>query len=255
MKRILLAVGRSMPRSAKLGLMLTVICLAASCSYFQQRNNSGKPASAGEAKVSKAEYDALLAKYRQALGHTGQDAPANATNSAAPELAETVDVFQNGQVAVTPSQGAAGQSNLNQNQNQHVVATQNKVVVGGTKKKKKVSDAEIERQIMAWRKAARLVEQQKYDQALTILRPLEKSSVKQIHVRTRFLTAEILYAQHEYDLAFQVYEEIIQQDAFSALVLPALGKLVACADKLNLTEKKEQYYSLLHDVFGEKAQP
>ncbi|MBP5296673.1 MAG: hypothetical protein J6Y94_05005 [Bacteriovoracaceae bacterium] len=69
------------------------------------------------------------------------------------------------------------------------------------------------------------------------------------------MTAEILYAQHEYDLAFQVYEEIIQQDAFSALVIPALAKLVTCADKLNLTEKKEQYYSLLHDVFGASVQP
>lgn len=253
MKRILLAVGRSMPGSASWGFILLAACLFSSCSYFQHRSNAQNKSAANtasEEKVSKAEYDALLAKYRQVLGNRETSTPgsAAAAGTPVPELAETVDVFNNGQVAVTPGKNAAPAT-------KNLIVPKNTYVTSNVSQKKKASDAEIERQIKAWRQAARYFDQQKYDQALTILRPLEKSAVAQIRVRTRFLTAEILYAQHEYDLAFQVYEEIIQQDAFSSLVLPALGKLVACADKLNLTEKKEQYYSLLHDVFGETVQP
>ncbi|MBP5296672.1 MAG: hypothetical protein J6Y94_05000, partial [Bacteriovoracaceae bacterium] len=80
--------------------------------------------------------------------------------SATPELAETVDVFQNGQVAVTPAQGATPAAT-----SRNLVIPKNSFVTSGAAKKKKVSDAEIERQIKAWRQAARYVDQQKYDQA------------------------------------------------------------------------------------------
>ena len=240
MKRILLAVGLPYWMVAvQGGLLVGALFNLTACSYFQQRNAANPP----EEKVSKAEYDALLAKYRQALGSKtpatddGPSAPSIDAIAASPtpELAETVDVFQNG-VTVTPG-----------NQTKKSVASAKAAVAA--QRVRPTSDAEIERQIKNWRQAARFVEQKKYDQALSLLRPLEKSRVKQIVVRTRFLTAEILYAQHEYDLAFQVYEEVIQQYAFSGLVLAALGRLVSCADKLNLTAKKEQYYSLLHDFF------
>ncbi len=247
MKRILLAEGLA-PwwMAVQGGLLCLMLANLSGCAYFSKRNSNA----AAEEKVSKAEYDALLAKYRQALGNKTEKAePATGTTRAAaptsaesiaaaptPELVETVDVFASG-VTVTPSDKGAAVKTAS------VVARPKAKVIPP-------SDAEIERQIKAWRQAARLVAQKKYDQALTILRPLEKSRVKQIVVRTRFLTAEILYAQKEYDLAFQVYEEVIQQYAFSGLVLSALDRLVTCADKLNLTAKKEQYYSLLHDIFG-----
>ena len=47
----------------------------------------------------------------------------------------------------------------------------------------------------------------------------------------------------------QVYEEILQKDAFSGLVLKTLGRLVVCSTKLKLKKKEEQYYSVLHDFF------
>ena len=259
MKRILLAVGLPYWMAAvQGGLWCLVLVSFTSCSYLQQRNAFSAP----EEKVSKAEYDALLAKYRQALGSkttSGPNASVAAENSRSdsetkvapsvaavaaaptPELAETVDVFQNG-VTVTPGDGAPP-----------VVKPLSNKVSPQARKVRPTSDAEIERQIKVWRQAAAFVAQKKYDQALSLLRPLEKSRVKQIVVRSRFLTAEILYAQHEYDLAFQVYEEVIQQYAFSGLVLAALDRLVSCADKLNLTAKKEQYYSLLHDFFEAKS--
>ena len=263
MKRILLAEGLSRWMLAVQGgwLCLLLVNLSA-CSYLSQRSTP----SSSEEKVSKAEYDALLAKYRQALsskteGPAASTAPVTARGddvgtAPTPELVETVDVFQNG-VMVTPSDNKRN-APMEANSNVNLKASARPVpgarnaapLVGKKAKGRPTRDAELERQIKAWRQAAQLVEQKKYDQALTILRPLEKSTVKQIGVRTRFLTAEILYAQQEYDLAFQVYEEVIQQYAFSGLVLASLDRLVSCADKLNLTEKKEQYYSLLHDFFG-----
>jgi TolA-binding protein len=63
------------------------------------------------------------------------------------------------------------------------------------------------------------------------------------------MLGDLLFNQGEYDLALQVYEEVIKKYAFSAYVLKALGKLVACCEKLKLPEKGAKYYSLLHDFF------
>ena len=81
------------------------------------------------------------------------------------------------------------------------------------------------------------------------MRPLEKSPVKQLMVWSKYLIGEILFKQNEFDLAMQVFEEIINKHAFSGLVIKSLGRLIVCSEKLKLTKKKEQYYSLLHDFF------
>ena len=47
----------------------------------------------------------------------------------------------------------------------------------------------------------------------------------------------------------QIFEEIIEKDAFSGTVIKALGRLIVCSEKLKLEKKKERYYSLLHDFF------
>ena len=107
----------------------------------------------------------------------------------------------------------------------------------------------IEQEIEEIRGAISLLNEKKYDQALGRLRPLESSKTKQIRVRAKFYTGEVLFAQEQYDLAMQIFEDILAKEAFSGLVLKALGRLVTCSEKLNRKNKQETYYSMLHDFF------
>lgn len=111
----------------------------------------------------------------------------------------------------------------------------------------------VEAQITQIRKAEDLVNQNKFDQALTTIKSLEKSPLKQIIVRSKFLLGEILFKQGEYDLSMQIFEEVINKYAFSGLVIKTLGRLIVCSEKLKLAGKQEKYYSILHDFFEQGA--
>ncbi len=78
---------------------------------------------------------------------------------------------------------------------------------------------------------------------------LEHSKVRQIAVQAKYYIGMILFKQSEFDLSMQLFEEIIRKDAFSGVVLKALGKLIVCTEKLKLSKKRERYYSMLHDFF------
>ena len=108
---------------------------------------------------------------------------------------------------------------------------------------------EIDDQISRLREVQELVKVNKFEQALVILKELEGSKEKQIVVRSKMMLGDLLFTQGEYDLASQVYEEIIGKYAFSGFVIKALGKLVVCSEKLKQPEKQAKYYSLLHDFF------
>lgn len=108
---------------------------------------------------------------------------------------------------------------------------------------------EIDDQISKLREVQELVKVNKFEQALIILKELENSKEKQIVVRSKMMLGDLLFAQGEFDLASQVYEEIIGKYAFSGFVIKALGKLVVCSEKLKQPEKQAKYYSLLHDFF------
>jgi predicted negative regulator of RcsB-dependent stress response len=85
--------------------------------------------------------------------------------------------------------------------------------------------------------------------AMKYFKILEKSQNTQLKVRAKYNIAEILFDQKDYDLAMQAYEEIIKNYAFSGLVIKSLGRLIACTEQLKLKEKKDKYYSILHDFF------
>jgi TolA-binding protein len=108
---------------------------------------------------------------------------------------------------------------------------------------------DVDEQITKLREANELVKVGKFENALTILKELENSKEKQIVVRAKIMLGDLLFGQGEFDLAMQVFEEVIKKYAFSGYVLKALGKLVACSEKLKLPEKQAKYYSLLHDFF------
>lgn len=88
-----------------------------------------------------------------------------------------------------------------------------------------------------------------YDKAMDIIKELENSPSIIVVAHTRFLLGELLFHQQEYDLAYQVFEEIIEKYAFSGIILKTLEMLVKCCDKLNLLDKKEKYDSMLNDIF------
>lgn len=108
---------------------------------------------------------------------------------------------------------------------------------------------DIDEQITKLREVQELVKVNKFDGALSLLKELENSKEKQIVVRAKLMLGDLLFNQGEFDLASQVYEEVIKKYAFSGYVLKALGKLVACSEKLKQPEKQAKYYSLLHDFF------
>jgi len=108
---------------------------------------------------------------------------------------------------------------------------------------------DIDDQISRLREVQELVKVNKFEAALTLLKELENSKEKQIVVRAKIMLGDLLFNQGEFDLASQVYEEVVKKYAFSGYVLKALGKLVACSEKLKQPEKQAKYYSLLHDFF------
>lgn len=108
---------------------------------------------------------------------------------------------------------------------------------------------EIDEQITKLREVQALIKLNKFENALTILKGLETSKEKQIVVRAKMMLGDLLFNQGEFDLASQVYEEIINKYAFSGFIIKALGKLVVCSEKLKQPEKQAKYYSLLHDFF------
>jgi TolA-binding protein len=108
---------------------------------------------------------------------------------------------------------------------------------------------DVDDQIVKLREATDLIKVNKFENALVILKELENSKEKQVVVRAKIMLGDLLFSEGEYDLAMQVYEEVIKKYAFSGYVLKALGKLVACSEKLKQPEKQAKYYSLLHDFF------
>ena len=193
--------------------------------------------------VPKAEYDQLQNKYNDLVSKMKNNPPpVVAQNQVPPEdlvdelnkaksnndLVETVDVFANDGQVNGSSQG---------------LDTRVPVIAVN------VTSREIENQIIKLERATALLNQNKFDQSLTILKELESSDVRQIRVRAKFQIGEMLFVQGEYDLSMQVFEEIIHKDAFSGLVLKTLGRLIVCSEKLKLSKKQRKYYSILHDFF------
>ena len=60
----------------------------------------------------------------------------------------------------------------------------------------------------------------------------------------------MLLEKGQYDLALQIFEDIITKHASSGIVLLALKGAVVASEKLGMMNKKDQYFSMLDDVFG-----
>ena len=228
---------RSMIWSGKSHTLMSVTLVVSmipglfSCSSVRGRRSLFKEDKSAQT-VPKEQYDSLLEKYQKLVKET-RTAPMNEQAIAAKvkdgkmanrqsllddisavnnrgELAETVDVFSES------SQQAAAMN-------------------------KQYESGRVTEEIKALRKGIKLVNQNKFSESLALLKGLEKSDVRHISVQAKYHIGEVLFRQSEYDLAMQTFEEIIRKDAFSGMVLKALGRLIVCTEKLKLNKKRERY--------------
>lgn len=86
-------------------------------------------------------------------------------------------------------------------------------------------------------------------EATKIFQQLEAKGVPAVKTRAKLQVGEILFSKEQYDLALQVFEDIINKNSQSGVVLDALKFAVVCSEKLGIQNKKDQYASMLTDVF------
>lgn len=109
--------------------------------------------------------------------------------------------------------------------------------------------ADVESQLNLYRRGISL-KQSNPGEATKIFQQLENQAISPVRARARFQVGDILLAKGQYDLALQVFENLINKNSDSGIVLDALRGAVIASDKLGIVNKKDQYTSMLKDVFG-----
>jgi predicted negative regulator of RcsB-dependent stress response len=223
---------------------LLVCFLLQSCSWvsrsrrdFVQKDDQSKPQKE-KGPVSRDEYNSLLKKYnemkkrlevRAVEKESDSDLMESLNNlpasSSSVELSTSVDPFKG-----TPSRPAQSTSPMIDDMSA-------------------VAQTRFEKHLMKLKQAKKFVDKKNFDKAMENLQQLEQSPFRQIRVRAKFFIGSILLDQKEFDLAMQVFEEMIQKYAFSGMTIHALKGLVTAASKLKLDEKLKRYESLLNQVF------
>ena len=94
------------------------------------------------------------------------------------------------------------------------------------------------------------IDQKKFGDALLLVKELEGSQVEQVRAQARFFFAEVLFLQKEFDLAMQIYEEVLIKMTYSAYARESLERLVVCTEKLNRESKNTYYQSMLKKFSG-----
>jgi tetratricopeptide (TPR) repeat protein len=250
-----------------------IVCalISTSCSSLLSRHGQTVDTAQSEhsvptTMVPKEQYDELARKYQELLNQSKQlvknEAPAAAVNpeekkgdaQAKPEVATTTSIDPSELVnhidkAIPDTASLETVDALKPEGKEKTAGPAGPAIPTSMGVEHLNQTDDIDEQISRLREVQELVKVNKFEQALTLLKELENSKEKQIVVRAKIMLGDLLFNQGEYDLASQVYEEIIKKYAFSGYVLKALGKLVACSEKLKQPEKQAKYYSLLHDFF------
>lgn len=183
--------------------------------------------------VSREQYDQLLVKYEELSKkyETLKEGPKE-SNSLVDELQKTSsENFAN----VSPNVETVDAFPGNQ---QVVVATED-------------ISSDVNSQLALFRKGMTL-KSSNPGEATKIFQQLEGQGAPAVKVRSKLQIGELLYGKGQFDLALQVFEDIINTQAHSGVVLDALKYAVVCSDKLGIQNKKDQYASMLNDVFEAK---
>lgn len=192
--------------------------------------------------VSKAQYDELMLKYKnltqkydnlkeqKSEASSGYDQALEMGKSAG---TETVDVFGENGLATKVS------------------ATLDEVA--SRVDDKPLTQLEVDQEVKTYKKAVLLSDNGNINESLKVFQYLEKSPTKQIRVRAKLHIGNIYLQKQQYDLALQVFESIINNEAFSGNVLKALEGAISSSQQLGLTDKQLRYQSMLTDVFEVKG--
>jgi hypothetical protein len=220
---------------------ITGLLILSSCSWYKDLERSlvdeDQRQSRGPRMVPRDQYDQLLVKYEELSKKYEQlkEKPANSQGSLVDELAKTQSEnfaqsspnVETETVNVFPASTASGQGSVSS------------VEV----------PEDVESQLSLYRKGLSL-KTTNPGEATKIFQQLENLAIPAVKVRAKYQIAEILLGKGQYDLSLQVFEDIISKNAESGVVLEALKGAVTASEKLGLSAKKEQYSSMLNDVFG-----
>lgn len=223
-------------RHGHLTAISALLVFSTSCSWYRNLERSLVEDEEKNQKKSRVvpreQYDQLLVKYEE-LSKKYEDIKEN-PNAGKPSImddvqtgqgenfsqgTETVDVFAGQAPAADAAAGPIG--NISQ---------------------------DLEAQITLFRKAMTL-KTANPGEATKIFQQLENQGGPSIKVRAKLQIGELLLGRGQYDLALQVFEDIINKNSYSGVVIDALKFGVVCADKLGIQNKKEQFASMLNDVF------
>ncbi len=226
----------ALSRYQKSAILISSLLMLSSCAWYRDLERSlveddQKQDAAKKSKaVPRQQYDELLVKYEE-LAKKYEDLKSGkpSSNSLVDELqrsqgenfsgngnVETVDVFGAGAGAAAVAMPHIGE--------------------------------DLESQVEAYRKGLTLA-QTNPAEAMKVFQQLDAKAANPVKVRAKLQIGELLMKQNQYDLALQSFEDIIQKYAQSGVVIEALRYASICGDKLGLANKRDQYGSMLKDVF------
>lgn len=212
-----------------------------SCSWYRDLERSlveddeKKAVSSRSRAVPRAQYDELLVKYEE-LSKKYEAIKENPNK----EQSSLVDELQKSSAENFANAGANAET-------VDVFPTNNQQVVVATED----INSDVNAQLALFKKGVAIKEANP-GEATKIFQQLEAQGVPAVRVRAKLQIGELLYTKGQYDLALQVFEDIINRQAHSGVILDALKFAVVCGDKLGIQNKKDQYASMLNDVFETK---
>lgn len=225
-------------------VLASLLVLTTSCAWYRNFERGLVDDDKKEAKVNnrrrpvpREQYDQLLVKYEELSKKyetLKENKPANESS--------LVDELQK-----TQSENFANTSPNVETETVDVFAAGNPQANANVVKVAAIPSS-LEGQLNLYRRGIELKNSNPAE-ATRIFQQLELSGEPSVRVRSKLQIGELLYAKQQYDLALQVFEDIITKNAHSGVVVDALKYAAVCSDKLGIVAKRDQYTSMLSDVF------
>jgi len=218
--------------------LFVLICLNSSCAWYKNVERSlvedeGKNSKSNKT-VPRDQYDRLLIKYEE-LAKKYEELKEN-PNAGKPSLMDELKKNQVENYAVPHETETID------------LFADNKKLIENTDDQ---LSTDLSSQIDLFTKAKGLIATEP-GEATKIFQQLDSKAAAPVKVRAKYQLGELLLTQGQYDLSLQIFEDIINHHAYSGVVLQALRGASICADKLGSQNKKDQYESMLSDVFESK---
>lgn len=207
---------------------LAMLFVLSSCSWYRDLERSLVEDEEKQARskrpVSRAQYDQLLVKYEELSKKYEQLKEKPQSSALVDELQSTQGNVETETVNLFPGESEKSGGAIDVPQ-------------------------DVESQLSLFRRALAL-KASNPGEATKIFQQLETKGIPAVKVRAKYQTGEMLLGRGQYDLALQVFEDIINTHAESGIVLDALRGAVMASEQLGITNKRDQYASMLNDVFG-----